>query len=231
LPPQKLWSIVIVVLMLTGGALAARWLVGSSAPDTPQLHPSDLEALSGSASSRAAPAGAGTWPVIVNNPEGPPRIATGELDSLGRPVTVSCSSCHSNLPPDSALRRSTEDPPMEFHRGLSFHHGNLSCISCHNQSNYDTLRLVDGTPLSFPNVMSMCAQCHSPQARDWERGAHGGMTGHWDLTRGGRLRKNCIDCHDPHHPALTPMTPTFKPRDRFLYPPTPHAGDKGHGHE
>jgi len=165
------------------------------------------------------------WPVHVSVPDGPPRVATGTLDALGREVTVSCASCHSNLEPN-LTRRSADAPAMAFHQGLIFDHGGLSCVSCHNPQNYNTLRLADGATVPYPEFMTMCAQCHAPQARDWEHGAHGGMIGHWDRTRGPRSRKSCIDCHDPHAPKFPSMTPTFKPIDRFL-PAGSHAQDGG----
>lgn len=156
-------------------------------------------------------------PVYISRPTGPPRVATGMLDDLGRPVTVSCMSCHSTQPPNLATR-SGEDL-REFHQGLHFQHGDLSCLMCHNADNYNTLRLADGSALEYADVMNLCAQCHAPQAREFASGVHGGMTGYWDLTRGPRTRLSCIDCHDPHAPAFPHMKPTFKPRDRFLDPP------------
>jgi hypothetical protein len=64
--------------------------------------------------------------------------------------------------------------------------------------------------------MRLCAQCHGPQYRDYQNGAHGGMTGNWDLSKGGRVRNNCIDCHDPHAPRYPTVTPSRGPNDRFL---------------
>lgn len=159
----------------------------------------------------------GEHPHFVNRPDGPPRVNTGMLDDLGRPVTVSCASCHANMEPNFATRSSEQ--LEEFHRGLHFNHGNMSCLTCHNANNYNALRLADGREIAYENVQTMCAQCHAPQARDFDRGAHGGMTGYWDRTRGPRHRKNCIDCHDPHGPAFPHMIPTFKPYDRLLAPP------------
>ena len=94
-------------------------------------------------------------------------------------------------------------------------HG-YSCLSCHNSEDYDALKLADGSRVEFTEVMTLCAQCHGPETRDYEHGAHGGMNGFWDLTRGPRTKNNCVDCHNPHSPAFLPMQPTFKPRDRFL---------------
>ena len=64
----------------------------------------------------------------------------------------------------------------------------------------------------------LCAQCHGTQARDYAHGAHGGMSGYWDTTRGEQVRNQCTHCHAPHAPAYPHMRPTFKPRDRFLVP-------------
>ena len=86
----------------------------------------------------------------------------------------------------------------------------------------DALRLADGTRLDFPDVMTLCAQCHGPQMTDYGHGAHGGMTGFWDKSRGPQEKLNCIDCHLPHTPQFPKMQPTFKPKDRFL---SPEGGD------
>lgn len=129
-------------------------------------------------------------------------------------VSAKCSSCHSTRPADISNKQPSDLD--EFHQGLAFSHNSLSCLSCHNPQDYNTLRLADGTPVAYENVMKLCAQCHGPQTRDYEHGAHGGMTGYWDLSRGPRQRNNCVDCHHPHTPEFPKMKPTFKPRDRFL---------------
>jgi len=96
-------------------------------------------------------------------------------------------------------------------------HGGLTCVTCHNTADgYDSLRLSDGRRVAFSEVMTLCAQCHSSQYRDYQHGAHGGMSGHWDLTQGGRTRNNCIHCHDQHAPKYPAMQPARGPNDRFL---------------
>lgn len=104
----------------------------------------------------------------------------------------------------------------EFHGSLKIAHGKISCLSCHNADDYDALKLADGSRVEYSNVMQLCAQCHGQQMRDYKHNVHGGMNGHWDLTRGPRERLNCIDCHNPHSPQFPKMQPTFKPKDRFL---------------
>ena len=155
-------------------------------------------------------------PVVISKPLTGPRVDTGLKDSHGNSVTVACATCH-------ATRVSNHDNKLpvdlnEFHGGMAFAHGTVSCLSCHNPADYDSLKLADGTRLDYSDVMTLCSQCHGTQRRDYDHGAHGGMNGYWDLKRGPRTRNNCVDCHDPHLPKYPQMQPTFKPHDRFLNP-------------
>ncbi len=174
---------------------------------------------------KSDPAGgdAGLFPVLVNCPAGPVRVDSGQKDLHGHAVLIACSTCHATRPPNPQSR-TTEDLD-QFHQGLHVAHGGLSCLACHNRDDYDSLRLADGTRVEFTDVMKLCGQCHGPQAEAYKHGAHGGMTGYWDLSRGPRQRNNCIDCHDPHAPAFPAVTPVFPPRDRF---PPAGAGHAGH---
>ncbi len=158
--------------------------------------------------------------VSIRKPIGPPRVLTGLVDAEGNAVTASCSSCHTTRPANVATKVPADLD--EFHSGMPFSHGSISCLACHNQDDYDALRLADGTRLDFPDVMTLCAQCHGPQMTDYGHGAHGGMTGFWDKSRGPQEKLNCIDCHLPHTPQFPKMQPTFKPKDRFL---SPEGGD------
>ena len=159
-------------------------------------------------------------PVQIRRPSGPPVIELDRPDPLGRTGKIACSTCHSVRPPNPANRRPSDLD--EFHQGMPFDHGRLVCYSCHNPQDADTLRLADGRTVAYTDVMTLCGQCHGPQLRDYERYSHGGVNGYWDLTRGPRVRANCIDCHDPHVPRFPTMVPTFKPRDRFLVPKPDH---------
>lgn len=161
------------------------------------------------------------FPVTIRRPSSLIAVDTGDAETPG---SVSCGVCHSMREPNLQNRFVTD--LTEFHLGMSFAHGQVTCLSCHNPADYNTLRLADQQSVLFEDVMTLCAQCHGPQARDYEHGAHGGMTGYWDLTRGPRERNGCTDCHDPHAPAFPVMQPTFKPKDRFLSPADQHeAGD------
>ena len=150
----------------------------------------------------------------------PPAGASAGLDVRGQPVAIACMVCHSTRSPNRA--NATGEDLDEFHQGLQIVHGGLTCLSCHNADDYGSLHLSGGARVEFTNVQALCAQCHAKTVNSYEHGAHGGMTGYWDLTRGGRVRNGCLDCHDPHAPAFPQMTPTFKPIDRFLQ-------EDGHG--
>lgn len=149
-------------------------------------------------------------------------IETDQLDALGRPVRIACGSCHS-LKETAELPESASDL-TEFHRGLVFEHGNNRCASCHlsEPRKAPRLRLADGSVLPMTDAIQLCAQCHGPQYRDYKAGAHGGMTGSWDLSRGPRTRNHCVHCHDPHAPKIPAVMPAAKPRDRL---PVAHQGE------
>lgn len=150
---------------------------------------------------------------IIGRPS-TPTVMTDALTHGGESVEVACATCHSTRTP--AMTRTSEDLDS-FHQGLVMQHGNLSCLSCHNEGNYDTLKLADGTDVGFENAMQLCAQCHGPQYRDYQHGSHGGMNGYWDLSRGPRQRNACMVCHDVHAPAYPQLMPVFPPQD--IIPP------------
>jgi hypothetical protein len=182
--------------------------------------PSPPAIVTSKSSDHGEPDQHGRYSVTIRKPAGPPRVdlgannALGEHDATGKPLIVACSTCHATRPANITIREPEELD--EFHQGLVYAHGKVTCISCHNPNNYDTLHLADGSSVEYSEVMTLCAQCHGPKTRDYLHGAHGGMTGYWDLTRGPRMRLNCVDCHPAHTPRFPAMKPTFKPRDRFL---------------
>jgi hypothetical protein len=142
-----------------------------------------------------------------------PRVRTGTVDHAGKPVTIACGTCHATRDPNPE-NRATADLD-QFHQGLQIAHGTNTCLSCHNPGDYDSLRRSDGRRVAFEDSIELCSQCHGPQRRDYDHGAHGGMNGHWDLSRGGRYRNTCIDCHDPHVPKYSGAIPMPHARDRF----------------
>ncbi len=175
-----------------------------------------------------APApGSARFTTTIHEPARLTSVRSNQLDSRGEPLRVSCVSCHSVRGPRPLPTQAAD--LKEFHVGLQFKHGDSACGSCHDsQAPHEFLHLADGTRVGMRDAMLLCAQCHGPQKRDYDRGAHGGMSGYWDLSRGPRLRNHCIDCHDPHDPTIPRVTPVLPPRDRFLSPahssatPVPH---------
>lgn len=162
---------------------------------------------------QSAPASGELYADEISPVEPPKRVtivhASGES-------TVACGTCHATREPQ--ISNNSSDDLDEFHAGLTFAHGALTCLACHNGDDYDTLHLADGRSLPFTEVRTLCAQCHGPQYRDYLGGSHGGGSGYWDNRRGPLKRNDCVHCHDPHSPAFPKMTPTFKSRDRFLTP-------------
>ena len=160
-------------------------------------------------------------PVVVRKPAGPPTIPTNSRDEKGNLVSIACATCHATKPANPDANLGT--PLRMFHQSLAAAHGKLSCTSCHNPADgYASLRLADGKSVAYSEVVTLCAQCHGPQYRDYEHGAHGGMTGFWDRSKGGRVRNNCVDCHAPHAPKYPTVMPARGPNDR---------GQTGGGHE
>ncbi len=219
---------VAALVLLAAGVVAG--VVGGAAPESGTLSPHAAPGAVGTSvpGSERRPAGASPatdrarFAVRIRQPVVPPRVDTGRKDAHGQAVTVACGTCHATSTPRRETRSAAELD--EFHQGLQYAHGTLTCLSCHDAANYDQLRLADGRGLPFAETMSLCAQCHGPQFRDYTRGSHGGMTGYWDLSRGPRERNHCVDCHDPHAPRYPQVQPAFPlPPDRGLVaPPEPH---------
>lgn len=200
-----IWSRGLIIASLLVAAIAGVSAATRTNSST-ETNPVDIAAIPAAPPQR--------YPVQIHKPAGPPLVVTTQKDAHGNVVTVACSTCHTTRPPNQ-LNRTVKDLD-EFHGGMAFSHGTISCLSCHNVDDYDSLKLADGRRVEFTDVMTLCGQCHGPQLRDYEHGAHGGMNGYWDLTRGPRMKNNCVDCHHPHSPQFPKMQPTFKPRDRFL---------------
>lgn len=150
------------------------------------------------------------YPVHIEGASSTPTVMTDAFTHRGEPVEVACATCHTTRRPEATKAQGDLDV---FHQGLVVEHGDLSCLSCHNDENYDTLKLADGSAVGFENAMQLCAQCHGPQYRDYQHGSHGGMNGYWDLSRGPRTRNACTVCHDAHAPVYPQLMPVFPPTD------------------
>lgn len=144
----------------------------------------------------------------------PKRLTYVEVATASGSAWIPCQTCHSLR----AAAPVPNDPGSfkEFHVGMTFDHGNLNCGACHAEGQPPSLRLADGTRLEMVEAMRLCGQCHGQQLTNFQHAAHGGMRGNWDVKRGNRQRNHCVDCHDPHQPALPKVMPKSPPRDRFL---------------
>ncbi len=108
--------------------------------------------------------------------------------------------------------------PKGLHDHVEIAHGGLACASCHVLGAPQQLHTAAGDKLPIDEAMTLCSQCHGPQRRNYDHGAHGGMRGHWDLQRGPRQRNDCVTCHPAHAPAYPKVTPVPGPKDRFGNP-------------
>ncbi len=130
----------------------------------------------------------------------------------GRMGQYPCTSCHEQ--PIVELSAAAVERRWS-HLNLRIEHAAaLRCGTCHRYASLDQLQLIDGDAVDFDHSYQVCAQCHSPQARDWAGGAHGKRLGGW---RGDRVVETCTGCHDPHAPAFPRRMPQ-------LYPQVPRTG-------
>jgi hypothetical protein len=139
----------------------------------------------------------------------------------GRAARVRCRVCHDTLQPKPEREMATRVPG--FHGRVKLVHGGQTCRTCHNPPRFEDFRLGSGKTLPYAQVIELCGQCHSRQRADYAKGIHGGMTGYWDLDRGPRDRNACVDCHNPHRPAIGQVLPL--PGPRFRRPPAQAAND------
>jgi hypothetical protein len=159
-----------------------------------------------------------THPTTVEAPLTHGGVDTPIRDVHGTPIPVDCVTCHG---PDPATAW-TATPGEPFHTGITLAHGTNTCNHCHDPDDRTQLRLADGARIPMADSIALCAQCHGPQKRDFDHGAHGGMNGWWDTRRGPRQRNHCVACHAPHTPAYEQMMPVFPPKDRYF--------EADHGH-
>lgn len=163
--------------------------------------------------------------VEIHHPETAGVLDTDVLDVHGAPVGVSCTTCHGSGTNPKWVQG--KNIPKEFHSKMKVEHGTNSCNSCHDSKDRTKLHLADGKKLDFDQAMTLCAQCHGSQYRDYTKGSHGGMTGYWDLRRGPRKRNSCLDCHSAHSPKYGKVRPVHPPKDRFLEWKQNHEDPRG----
>lgn len=123
-----------------------------------------------------------------------------------------CARCHDRSP--EALKQAAliKQGKKAAHWEIKLQHapeGTLGCTSCHQldkQKDVNQLHSLRGEPIAFDASYSVCAQCHSRQAKDWTGGAHGKRLGGWAPPR---VRQACTGCHNPHNPKLATRWPAL----------------------
>ena len=130
----------------------------------------------------------------------PPTVRIGGFDQ-------GCQDCHAifESAPDHSER-------LAQHTHIALDHGiNNRCDNCHDRDDRDRLLLYGRRTVGFDDVEQLCARCHGPTFRDWERGVHGKTVGSWDRNSPDFRRMACTECHDPHAPAFEPIAPLPPP--------------------
>ncbi len=118
-----------------------------------------------------------------------------------------CSQCHNNKP--VRVARAAE----MAHGEIVLVHGSqtrpLSCYTCHNKEERDSLVTEQGIEVDMDHSYQLCGQCHFRQKKDWAGGAHGKRISYW---AGQRVVQNCTACHNPHSPRFEKRWPkTYSP--------------------
>jgi hypothetical protein len=138
-------------------------------------------------------------------------------------VLQRCSDCHALF--DSLA---DTDPNRRQHTDVQLDHGlNDRCLNCHARTARNRLELTGGRQVGFDQSEQLCAKCHGTTYRDWERGMHGRTNGYWDKDLGQQTRLVCIECHDPHAPAVGKLVPLPGPRSWRAETPDTHGRRAG----
>ena len=118
-----------------------------------------------------------------------------------------CSQCHNNKPVSVAQASEMAHGDIKLNHGAR--EKPLSCFTCHNKQERDSLETEAGVKVDMDHSYRMCAQCHFRQSKDWVGGAHGKRVSYWS---GKRVVQSCVSCHDPHSPRFKKRWPvTYSP--------------------
>ncbi|MFT7464716.1 MAG: hypothetical protein ACI9EF_003074 [Pseudohongiellaceae bacterium] len=156
--------------------------------------------------------------VLAGQPLRATRAEPAELSIGGQ--MLKCNACHELF----ESKRTTQDR-LAQHTEIELQHGmNNRCLNCHDHGNRERLVLNDGTLVGLDEAPILCAQCHGPTWRDWQRGIHGRTSGYWDTTRGPAEKLGCTQCHNPHSPAFPGIAPAPGPWTLRMGDPPEHGG-------
>jgi hypothetical protein len=127
-----------------------------------------------------------------------------------------CYGCHEkNQPPPLRFDENHKLIIPDEHKDVVMGHGshgrNNNCFNCHNETDLTTLQPRDGRVLKFEESTELCGSCHGPTYRDWDSGAHGRINGYWNTALGAAVKKDCVNCHNPHSPKFPGRKPLPPP--------------------
>jgi len=129
-------------------------------------------------------------------------------------MQLNCQTCHSLFETDPTVQRE-----LFQHTNIRLNHGlNDRCLNCHSTKNRDYLVLNGEREIPFGEVELLCAKCHGPTYRDWQKGIHGKTLGSWESGNPAQRRLKCTECHDPHSPAFEHIVPLPGPHTLRMGP-------------
>lgn len=118
--------------------------------------------------------------------------------------SYACNECHSE--PVAELQ--TEGLGKKAHWHIQLNHADdntMSCLTCHVDNDMNNLKSITGNTIDFNYSHQLCNQCHNKEVTDWIGGAHGKNLSGW---KGARVSKLCVECHNPHKPAIEKRWPS-----------------------
>ncbi|MFI5356119.1 MAG: hypothetical protein ACHQ4G_02165 [Opitutales bacterium] len=141
-----------------------------------------------------------------------------------------CLGCHDKgSPPKLKYDAHSQILIPDAHSDIKMGHGeqgrNNNCYNCHNEANLATLSARNGRELTFAQSTQLCGSCHGPILEDWEAGVHGRANGYWNHALGPEVKKDCVNCHNPHAPRFPGRQPAPGPHSLHspIYPAEPHS--------
>lgn len=148
----------------------------------------------------------------------PARVSYSELVRKKEDLSdFDCYGCHEKSKPP-VIKYDTNHViiiPKEHSGTIVMGHGNHNrnnnCYNCHDENNLERFQARDGRELKFSESTRLCGSCHGPTYRDWEAGVHGRTSGHWLRSAGDIVRRDCVECHNPHSPKFQPRKPAPGP--------------------
>ncbi len=144
---------------------------------------------------------------LAPGPMRPRAVLTDPPQAMINGFVRDCNDCHRLMkPPVEAARRLTQHTHLVLDHGM-----NDRCFNCHSRENRNRLVSHTEATIGFDQSEQLCAQCHGPTYRDWQRGVHGKSVGSWIIGSERRVRFTCVQCHNPHAPRYAPMHPLPSP--------------------